>query len=64
MTTTATVIWTLIDVINASDTTSGQIKRVQLKEMTASQLDIVNATGHGRQENVEFWRLYNDGDGL
>ncbi len=52
------------DVIDRDDTTSGQVKRVQLKDMTASQFDIVNATGHGRQEDVKFWRLYNDGDGL
>jgi len=52
------------DVIDRDDTASGQIKRIQLKEMTASQFDIVNATGHGRQEDVKFWRLYDDGDGL
>ena len=52
------------DVIDRDDTTSGQIKRVQLKNMTASRFDIVNATGHGRQEDVKFWRLYDDGDGL
>ncbi len=52
------------DVIDRDDTTSGQVKRVQLKDMTASRFDIVNATGHGRQEDVKFWRLYDDGDGL
>ena len=45
------------DVIDAADTTDGQIKTIQLKEMTASQFDIVNGTGHGRQEDVAFWRL-------
>ncbi|RLB83451.1 MAG: hypothetical protein DRH17_02210 [Deltaproteobacteria bacterium] len=52
------------DVIDASDTTDGQIKRIQLKPMTGTQFDICNATGHGRQEDVKWWQLYDNGDGL
>ncbi len=53
------------DVIDASDTTNGQIKRIQLAPMDKTQIDIVDATGHGRQEDVDMWMLYDDnGTGL
>lgn len=52
------------DVIDDSDVADGQIKRIQLEPMTGAQFDICNATGHGRQEDVNWWRLYDAGDGL
>ena len=52
------------DVIDAADTAGGQIKRIQLDAMTSAEFDSVDATGHGRQEDVSYWQLYDDGDGL
>lgn len=54
----------VIDAANAGATDGGQIKRIQLEAMTAAEFDSVDATGHGRQEDVLLWQLYDNGDGL